>query len=145
MSRTYRFVMGGCAFISAAVVLMYIAVGTISLGDGAGSGIEMPSEVHILSGVVMVMCGTVAADAWFAQRAIREILDQRLPELAGMVASQVGARTAAVIREVIAAEISDMQETAIRKAYRAGQISQAQVNGAPAAKVVKIRLREELD
>lgn len=150
MSRLYKTVMGGCAFIAGAVTLAYIAVATISIGDGVGVGIEIPREINIMSCVLIVVAGTVAAEAWIANRAAREAIrpavmeefDRALlrfmPTLADEVASQVSVRTGAVIREVVAGEVADMIETGIRKAYRAGQISQG-----PAAKVVKMRLLDD--
>src|SRR5262249_54853691 len=72
VSRGYKIVMGGCAFVSGAVALAYIAVATISLGDGVGTGIEIPREANILSAVIVMLSGTIAADAWLTAWALRQ-------------------------------------------------------------------------
>jgi hypothetical protein len=140
VSRTYRLIMGGCAFISGAVALAYIAVTAIALGDGIGRGIEIPKEVNILACIIIVLTGTIAAEAWLSHRAARENLRPLIRD----EVERVSARNSAIIRNIIATEFAEVVEAAIKRAQRSGMIAQAQAAGQlGVARVVKMRLVDE--
>lgn len=132
--------MRGCAFVAGAVALMYVTVAIIAIGDGIGIGVELPKELHILSCIVIVLTGSISAEAWLANRAARENLRPLIRE----EVERVSARNSAIIRQIIATEFAEVVEAAIKRAHRSGMIAQAQNTGAlGVARVVKMRLVDE--
>jgi hypothetical protein len=146
LSKTYKRVMGGCAFASFAVMLMYVTVAAISVGDGTGVGIEMAGELQILFGVIMVLSGTIAAEAWLAHRAAKESIERDIKPLIRAEVERVSARNGAFIRQIIANEFAEAVDAAIQRAHRTGMIAQAQSAGnIGVARVVKMRVRDQED
>lgn len=167
--------MKGCGAGAVGVALVYLASALISLGDGVGSGIEIPRVLNMIAIMLVLQGGILGGGAWIVDRsakqsAIRDIqplleaeigraLTAMVPDLACAVAGEVsiimepglrkvveavGARNAASFREIVTGDLTEVVNSAVGRAHRAGILQQAQAQGTTGpAKVVSLRMAKD--